>query len=253
VNARVKSVIVSGGTSGIGRAIVATLAARGWKVVAFGMKKAEGPEADFLEADVSRADDVARVVNFTIGRHGTLDALVHNAAVGPLGTVVDTAEECWNRIIDVNLKGAYLCAKAAIPHMRRQGGGAIVLIGSGAGWGKPNMAAYAASKGGLFALSAAMAYDHLHERIRVNTVVPGGGGIVSGMSLARVGGDPGKLSRPATAAGRAVTGQDVASAVAYLLSDEAQAISGTVIDVGCFDHQGGPVPAAASDAPPRGR
>ena len=249
MNARVKSVIVSGGTSGIGRAIVATLAARGWKVVAFGMEEAEGPEADFLEADVSRADDVARVVNFTIGRHGTLDALVHNAAVGPLGTVVDTDEECWNRIIDVNLKGAYLCAKAAIPHMRRQGGGAIVIIGSGAGWGKPNMAAYAASKGGLFALSAAMAYDHLHERIRVNTVVPGGGGIVSGMSLARAGGDRSKLSRPATAAGRAVTGEDVASAVAYLLSEEAQAISGTVIDVGCFDHQGGPVPAAPGAAP----
>jgi NAD(P)-dependent dehydrogenase (short-subunit alcohol dehydrogenase family) len=111
------------------------------------------------------------------------------------------------------------------------------------------MAAYAASKGGLFALSAAMAYDHLHERIRVNTVVPGGGGIVSGMSLARVGGDRSKLSRPATAAGRAVTGEDVAGAVAYLLSDEAQAISGTVIDVGCFDHQGGPVPAAPGAAP----
>jgi NAD(P)-dependent dehydrogenase (short-subunit alcohol dehydrogenase family) len=89
-----------------------------------------------------------------------------------------------------------------------------------------------------------MAYDHLHDRIRVNTVVPGGGGIVSGMSLGRVGGDMAQLGRdaPGTAAGRSATGDDVAHAVAFLLSDEAASISGTVIDVGCFANQGGPVP-----------
>jgi NAD(P)-dependent dehydrogenase (short-subunit alcohol dehydrogenase family) len=124
------------------------------------------------------------------------------------------------------------------------GGGAIVNIGSGAGWGKPNMAAYSASKGGLFALSAAMAYDFLHQRIRVNTVVPGGGGIVSGMSLGRLGGDAAKLGQnaPGTAAGRFASGDDVANVVAFLLTPEAEAISGTVIDVGCFSQQGGPAP-----------
>ena len=92
--------------------------------------------------------------------------------------------------------------------------------------------------------TAAMAYDFLHHRIRVNTVVPGGGGIVTGMSVGRVGGDMTRLGQgaPGTAAGRPATGDDVANAVAFLISPEAEAISGTIIDVGCFAHQGGPVP-----------
>jgi len=125
------------------------------------------------------------------------------------------------------------------------GGGAIVNIGSGSGWGKPNMAAYSASKGGVFALGAALAYDHLADGIRVNTVVPGGGGFPSGMSLGRRDGDRNLIARTAThnPAGRATTPEDVAKAVAYLLSDDAEAITGTVLDVGCFAGQGGPIPA----------
>jgi NAD(P)-dependent dehydrogenase (short-subunit alcohol dehydrogenase family) len=257
-------VIVTGGTFGIGRAITLRLAALGHTVVAFGLEarqvssvaeaaipgleaelKARGLQADLTEADVSRAADVARVVEHTVARHGRIDALVNNAAIGPLGTVLDTDEALFDRILAVNLKGPYLCSRAVLPHMIRTGGGAIVNVGSGAGWGKPNMAAYSASKGGVFALSAAMAYDFLHHRIRVNTVVPGGGGIVSGMSLGRVGGDLTQLGRgaPGTAAGRPATGDDIANAIAFLISPEAEAISGTIIDVGCFAHQGGPVPA----------
>ena len=257
-------VIVTGGTFGIGRAITLRLAGRGHAVVAFGLETPQvsstaaaaipslreelaqvGADADLMEADVSSATDVARVVDKTIARHGRIDALVNNAAIGPLGTVLDTDEQLFERILAVNLKGPYLCSRAVLPHMIRQGGGAIINIGSGAGWGKPNMAAYSASKGGLFALGAAMAYDFLHHRIRVNTVVPGGGGIVSGMSLGRVAGDRARLERAAagTAAGRPATGDDIANTVAFLLSPEAEAISGTIIDVGCFAHQGGPVPA----------
>ena len=126
-----------------------------------------------------------------------------------------------------------------------QGGGRIVNIGSGSGWGKPNMFAYSTSKGGIFAFSAALAYDYFHQHIRVNTVVPGGGGMPTGMSLGRVGGDPAKLTGAGTAAGRPATGTDIANAVAFLLSPEAETISGTVIDVGCFSHQGGPIPPGA--------
>jgi NAD(P)-dependent dehydrogenase (short-subunit alcohol dehydrogenase family) len=257
-------VIVTGGTFGIGRAITLRLAALGHAVVACGLELPQisstaaaaipglaselqecGLQADLLEADVSNASDVARVVEATLARHGRIDALVNNAAIGPLGTVLDTDEATFERIMAVNLKGPYLCSRAVLPHMIRMGGGAIVNVGSGAGWGKANMAAYSASKGGVFALSAAMAYDFLHHRIRVNTVVPGGGGIVTGMSLGRVGGDPARLGQgaPGTAAGRPATGEDVANAIAFLISPEAEAISGTVIDVGCFAQQGGPVPA----------
>ncbi len=256
-------VIVTGGTFGIGRSITLALAARGHQVVAFGLEarqvssiaenaiaslRAEladrGHDAEVMEADVSRAEDVQRVVDGALHRFGRIDALVNNAAIGPLGTVLDTDEALWDRIMAVNVKGPYLCARAVLPHMIRQGGGRIVNVGSGAGYGKPNMAAYAASKGALHTLTSALAYDHFHDRICVNTVIPGGGGIVSGMSLGRVGGDTSRFGRgvPGTAAGRVATGEDLAKAVAFLLSDDAAVISGTVIDVGCFAQQGGPIP-----------
>jgi NAD(P)-dependent dehydrogenase (short-subunit alcohol dehydrogenase family) len=262
-------VVVTGGTFGIGRAITLTLARRGHRVVAFGLEtrqvssiaekaipgllkdvtRARLP-VDLLEADVSSSADVDRVISYTLSKHGRIDGLVNNAAVGPFGTILDTDEALFSRIIDVNLKGAYLCCKSALPHMIRLGGGSIVMVGSGAGYGKPNMAAYAASKGGLLALAMSLAYDHFHQRIRVNTVIPGGGGIVSGMSLGRVGGDHRKLglNAPGTVAGRVSKGEDLANAVAFLLSEEAEAISGTILDVGCFAHQGGPIPRHESHA-----
>lgn len=258
-----KVVIVSGGTFGIGRSITTNLAAREHKVVAFGLESAQvssvaenaipgleselgrnGHEAVLLEADVSKAADIDRVVATALEKFGRIDALVNNAAIGPLGTVLDTDEELFDRIVSVNLKGPYLASRAVIPHMRKAGGGSIVNIGSGAGWGKPNMAIYSATKGALHTLSAAMAYDFIYDKIRINTVIPGGGGIVSGMSLGRLAGDTSRLGKgaPGTAAGRVATGDDIANVVAFLLSTEAETLSGTVIDVGCFANQGGPVP-----------
>lgn len=257
-------VIVTGGTFGIGQAITVLLAQRGHQVVALGLSAPQvsstaagtegirqelarhGLTADVLEADVSNAADVKRAVDHAIQHYGRIDGLVNNAAIGPLGTILDTDEATWDRIIDVNLKGAYLCSRAVIPHMGRQGGGAIVNVGSGAGWGKPNMAAYSSSKGGMVALTMAMAYDHFHDHVRVNMVIPGGGGIVTGMSVGRFGGDVDRFTSrtaPGTVAGRAATPMDIARPVAFLLSEEAAVISGSVLDVGCFAHQGGPVPA----------
>lgn len=254
--------IVTGGTFGLGQSIAVELARRGHRVVAFGLAQrqvssiaegtgslraeldAAGLGADVLEADVTAEADIGRVVEHTLARHGRIDGLVNNAAIGPLGTILDTEPDLFDRIVAVNLKGTYLMSRAVVPRMVRQGGGSIVNIGSGAGHGKPNMAAYAASKGAIVALSAAMAYDHFHDHIRVNVAIPGGGGIVSGMSVGRVGGDVEafKLRLVAgTVAGRTATGRDLAHAVAFLLSDDAAAISGTVIDVGCFANQGGPV------------
>jgi NAD(P)-dependent dehydrogenase (short-subunit alcohol dehydrogenase family) len=258
-----KVVLVSGGTFGIGRAITLGLARRGHAVVAFGLEApqvsstaeaaipglraelaAGGLAAELMEADVSQSGDVARVVAHALEKFGRIDAVVNNAAIGPLGTVLDTDEALFDRIVAVNLKGPYLTSRAVIPHMISQGGGSIINIGSGAGWGKPNMAVYSATKGGVMALSTALAYDFFHDRIRVNTVIPGGGGIVSGMSLGRVGGDETRFGKgaPGTAAGRVATGDDIANAVAFLLSPDAETLSGTVIDVGCFSHQGGPIP-----------
>ena len=257
------AVIVTGGTFGIGKEIAHLLAGRGWPVVAFGLEErqvwsiAGGPIADlqaeadarelpitFCAADVTLEADVSWVVGLVLEKHGRIHALVNNAAVGPPGTILETAPELWNRIHAVNLKGPYLMSRAVIPPMKAAGGGRIVNVESGGGWGKPNMAAYAASKGGLIAFSAALALDHFRDRIAVNTVIPGGGGIVSGMTLARAGGDAERVTANAegSVAGRTVTGADLAKAVAFLISDDAETISGTIVDVGCFAHQGSSSP-----------
>ena len=197
-----------------------------------------------MEADVAVAADVQRVVDATLAKFGRIDALVNNAAIGPLGTILDTPEELWDRVVDVNLKGPFLCCKAVLPHLLAAGGGSIVNIGSGAGWGKPNMFAYAASKGGVHAFSQALAYDFFHRHIRVNTVIPGGGGILTGMSYGRRADAPaGPLpASTGTAAGRPATPADIGNAVAFLLSPEAAVISGAILDVGAFALQGGPIP-----------
>ena len=105
---------------------------------------------------------------------GGLDHLVFAAGIQTYGTVVDTPEELWERTLAVNLKGAYLAARAAIPAMIARGGGAIVLVSSVQGMAcQTNVAAYAASKGGLNALTRAMALDHAAQGIRVNAVCPG--------------------------------------------------------------------------------
>lgn len=242
-------VIVSGGTYGIGRGITLRLAAD-YRVIAFGVngrqmgsRAKQGGSAtlteldklqltaDVVEADVSRAEDVERVVAVAIEQYGRIDGLVNNAAMRPTGTVLDTPEEVWQRTIDVNLKGVFLTTKAVLPHMIRNRGGSIVNIGSGAGRGRPNLAAYAASKGGVFGLSAALAHDHLADHIRVNVVVPGGA-VVSGMTE----GNDERLNQAAqrAVAGRNVLPQDIAGAVAFLLSDDAAQITGAVLEVGGF-------------------
>ena len=246
--------IVTGAAQGIGAAIAREFAREGAIVAALD-RKAEvgkvceeigqaGGKASAHVLDITDQESYRSCVEQVASKFGRIDALVNNAAIGPLGTILETPEELWDRVVDVNLKGMYLTCKAVLPAMIRQGGGSIVNIGSGAGWGKLNMFAYASSKGGVFALSTALAYDFFNQRIRVNVVVPGGGGIPTGMSVGRVGGDMERLTRDArgSAAGRHVTGEDVARVVAFLLTPDAETISGTVIDVGCFAYQGGPIP-----------
>ena len=163
-----KVTIVTGGTYGIGRAITTVLAQRGHQVVAFGLEAKQigsaaaqgiagtqreldalGVSADLLEADVSQRDDVARVVALAMEKYGRVDGLVNNAAVHPSGALLDTEEDIWDKVIGVNLKGVYLMTKAVLPHMIAAGGGAIVNIGSASQWGRSDLLAYCASKGGV--------------------------------------------------------------------------------------------------------
>ena len=247
--------IVTGGTYGIGRGITLKLASDGYRVVAFGLDgrqigsaaengragtsaelEARGLAADLLEADVARSEDVGRVVDFAMNAYGRIDALVNNAAIHPSGTILQTTEEVWDRALEVNLKGMFLCTRAVLPHMIEQGGGAIVNIASKASWGQPNLLAYSASKGGVLGFSFALAYDHLKDHVRVNVVVPSG--VMTGMNEGTSRPD---VAAQASVAGRNTVPADVANAVAFLLSDEAATISGAVLNVASFAGQGGSV------------
>jgi meso-butanediol dehydrogenase/(S,S)-butanediol dehydrogenase/diacetyl reductase len=153
--------IVTGAGSGIGRATAVQLAGKGASVVvadidaesAAKVAAEVGPNAVPAAVDVSKADEVEAMVNLAVTTFGRLDVLVNNAGFGFTGTVATIAEEDWDRIMAVNLKGVFLCSKYAIPHLARSGNGCIVNVGSyTASVGIPDRAAYVASKGGSFPL-----------------------------------------------------------------------------------------------------
>lgn len=177
-----KVAVVTGAAAGIGEAVARVLVREGAKVVvadcdgALAEKVASslGDAAISAQADVSNSQDVKAMIEFAASRFGRIDILVNNAGFGIRGNVVATEEADWDALMAVNLKGVYLCSKYAIPVMAAGGGGAIVNTASNlASVGLPDRAAYVASKGGVAALTRAMAIDHAAEQIRVNCVAPG--------------------------------------------------------------------------------
>jgi NAD(P)-dependent dehydrogenase (short-subunit alcohol dehydrogenase family) len=232
------AVVVTGAAGAIGAGIVTALAATGAEVVGVDVVESTG----VVRLDITDAAAVDAFVGDLLAAHDRIDGLVNNAAVGPLGTVLETDEATFDHIVAVNLKGTFLMSKAVLPSMVRAGRGSIVNIGSGAGHGKANMAVYAASKAAVHALTMSMSRDHFDDHVRVNTVIPGGGGITSGISLSRSGLSPSEyalLPHKGSVAGRVVEPADVGAAVAFIMGEAAGTISGTIIDVGCMAGQAG--------------
>ncbi len=178
-----KRAVVTGGTRGIGRAIVEALLAEGAAVTLCG-RTAESTAAALAElgggrvygmaADVTREEEVAALFRLAEEKMGGVDILVANAGIGVFKPAGDLTLDDWKRTIDINLTGAFLCSREAIGAMKRAGGGFIVHVSSLAGRNPfAGGSAYNASKFGLNGMSEAMMLDHRHDRIRVTTIMPG--------------------------------------------------------------------------------
>ena len=179
-----KVAIVAGGALGIGLAAARRLAEGDASVVicsdredqveqAVDDLRAQNLEVRGIRADVTSPDDMMQLVAFAAKTYGGVDILVNSAGVQRYGTVVETEEDVWDEVLGVNLKGIYLSSKHAIPEMSKRSGGAIVNVSSVQAFAsQKGVAAYTASKGGVNALTRAMALDHAEEGIRVNAVCP---------------------------------------------------------------------------------
>ena len=177
-----KICIITGGGSGIGRAACLLFAREGGTVVvadksasaAEQVAASAGNGAISIEVDVAESASVKTMIETTIGKFGRLDVLVNNAGYGFTGNVVETDEDAWNKLMQVNVNGVFFGCKYAIPEMAKRGGGSIVNTASVVSIvGIRDRAAYCASKGAVAALTRAMALDHVGDNIRVNAVCPG--------------------------------------------------------------------------------
>lgn len=242
-----KVAVVTGAGSGIGRATALLFAREGAKVVAGVHAAADiAPlEAEArglpgavvgLQVDVSDEEDVRRLVGAAVERFGGLDIIFNNAGVELPGLVTETTDEEWQRTLDVNLKGVFLGCKYAVPEMLKRGGGAIVNNASINGIrGNHRLVAYSASKGGVVALTRALALDYADKGIRVNCLCPAA---IERTRLEERGianaPDPEERRRYLLAKhpiGRLGRPEEVAYAALFLASDEASFITGVALPI----------------------
>ncbi len=239
--------LVTGAGSGIGRASALAFAQARAKVVVCdvdsksGLETARlirdaGGEALFVQADVSKSSDVENMVRLTVAEYGRLDVAHNNAGVEPANaSILDSSEEDWDRVIDINLKGVWLSMKHEIPAMLEQGGGSIVNTSSTVGHlGQSNMASYVASKHGVIGLTRAVALEYVDAGIRVNAVCPAV--VATSMFKRFTRGDDHVASTLISSLPmkRLIKPQEVANSVLWLSSDKAAYLNGhaLVIDGG---------------------
>ena len=241
-----KVAIVTGGGSGIGRAIALALAGEGAKVAVLGRRReplddvvkkaaAAGGEARAVTADVARDGEARSAVNETENAFGRIDILVNNAGALSVSTVDSISEEEWDRVMATNLKGPFLMSRAVLPAMRRAGGGSIINVGSVLGLvAMRDRAAYCASKGGVTLLTKAMALDHAHENIRVNCICPAivETDLIRDLFSKTEEGRKARDARMSTLPlGRFGKPADIAGLAVFLASDESSWITGAAVPV----------------------
>ena len=225
-----KVALVTGGRSGIGAAIAAKLSSNGVTVVT--AQRGDDPVHRCITADFLAPDEPERVIAEVITMVGRLDILVNNAGIMREGTALETSETDWAETLQVNLTVPFMLIKHALPHLMAQGGGAIVNIGSIEGLGSnPRHPAYCASKGGLHALTRAVAVDHGDSGVRCNAIAPGWIDTDLNTAFIESLGDPAAFKAALGGihpVGRTGTPEEVAGLAAWLASDEAAFVTGQV-------------------------
>jgi NAD(P)-dependent dehydrogenase (short-subunit alcohol dehydrogenase family) len=228
-----KLAVVTGGSGGIGQAVVARLAGSGAQVIVADLSAPSGPlpeQVEFIETNVSLSGSVSDLMASIEARHGRLDILINAAGIEIEKTIEETSEAEWDRLMGVNLKGTFLVCRAAVALLRKAGGGSIVNFGSYDGFiADPKLAAYCASKGGVHALTRAIAVDYGRENIRCNAVCPGY--VDTPMLRSFFGGTDTveTLSEEIAAIhplGRPARPEDIAGLVAWLVSEDAAYATG---------------------------
>ena len=239
-----KVAIVTGAGSGIGRASARAFACAGAKVIVSDVVprggeetvrliQADGGEARFVKADVSKSAEVEALVSETISTYGHVDYAHNNAGIeGSDESTTEITEDSWNRVIDINLKGIWLCMKYEIAEMLKNRGGAIVNTASVEGLvGRPHLAAYTASKHGVVGLTKVAALEFGKDGVRVNAVCPGF--VRTPMHERRAAGDPEREAQVLAKEpiGRIGEPEEIANTVLWLCSDAASFVTGAAIPV----------------------
>ncbi len=242
-----KIAIITGAGSGIGRATAVMFGKEGASVVVADIDKKKGMgtvdlikgkngKAMFVQVDVSEANNVEKMVRLTVNAYGKLDILVNNAGIYLQANVVDTSEEAWDQILDVNLKGVFLCCKYSIPEMVKSGkGGVIINVGSEAGIvGIKKQVAYNVSKSGIIALTKSIAIDFSADNVRANCVCPGTTETALVTEALSKAPDPRRarreleVVRPANRLGKP---EEIAAGILYLASDESPYATGAILSI----------------------
>jgi NAD(P)-dependent dehydrogenase (short-subunit alcohol dehydrogenase family) len=231
-----KVAIVTGGSSGIGRATAIALAKEGAKIVVAARRSKEGDETVqlvketgsdgiFVKTDVANENDVRALIEKTVKQYNRLDYAFNNAGIEEMTTpLVDQTSEVFDQIMNVNVKGVWLSMKYEIPEMIRTGGGAIVNTSSGAGVvGYPQQPIYIASKHAVLGLTKSAALEYAKSGIRINAIAPG---VTATEMVERVDKQLIERLKSITPIGRIGDPQEIANAVAWLLSDKASFVLG---------------------------
>jgi NAD(P)-dependent dehydrogenase (short-subunit alcohol dehydrogenase family) len=234
--------IVTGSGSGIGRSIALKFASAGAKVVVSDINEDGGTEtldkiiksggqASFFKSDISKADQVENLVKATVDEYGGVDILVNNAGIVDETPTLEVSEEIFEKVINVNLKGSFLTAKKVLPHMLKKGKGKIVNIASIAGLvGFEGLAPYCASKGGIIAMSKALASEYASKGININIIAPGI--IKTDMTKEMLNNEEVKKGMEAsTPYIRLGEPEDIANGALYLASDQSDFVNGEVLAI----------------------